>query len=171
MPTSFRTLSASISQDAGLLGSEESMRVTELSKEECRQLLKRVRMGRLACSLHDQPYIVPVYFSYEGEFIYIFSAVGKKIEWMRQNPKVCLQADEIGAPTNWSSVIVTEKYLELGEPQHTAQREHALEQLSQYSEWWLLPLAEKRESTSDLSIEPVFFRIDIQSMTGLATVP
>lgn len=147
------------------------MRVIKLSKEECRQLLKRVHIGRLACSLDDQPYVVPVCFSFEGDFIYIFSAVGKKVEWMRQNPKICLQADEIGGPTNWFSVIVTGKYLELTERQHAAQREHALEQLSQYSEWWLVPLAEKRESTSDLSIEPVFFRIEIESMTGLNTLP
>jgi nitroimidazol reductase NimA-like FMN-containing flavoprotein (pyridoxamine 5'-phosphate oxidase superfamily) len=66
---------------------------------------------------------------------------------------------------------VTGKYLELTERQHAAQREHALEQLSQYSEWWLVPLAEKRESTSDLSIESVFFRIEIESMTGLNTLP
>jgi hypothetical protein len=147
------------------------MRVIELSKEECRQLLKRVHIGRLACSLDNQPYVVPVCFFYEGEFIYIFSATGKKIEWMRQNPRVCLQADEIAAPTNWFSVVVTGKYLELGEQQHPAQREHALERLSQFSEWWQVPLAQKRETISDLSIDPVFFRIEIESMTGLSTMP
>jgi nitroimidazol reductase NimA-like FMN-containing flavoprotein (pyridoxamine 5'-phosphate oxidase superfamily) len=147
------------------------MRVIEHSKEECRQLLRRVRIGRLACSLHDQPYVVPVCFSYDGDFIYIFSAVGQKIEWMRQNSKVCLQADEIGGPTNWSSVVVTGRYLELNEHQHSAQRERALELLSQYSDWWLVPLAQKREAISDVSIESVFFCIDIQSMSGLGTIP
>lgn len=147
------------------------MRIIELSREECRALLKRVHIGRLACSLDDQPYVVPVCFSFEGNFIYAFSAAGKKIEWMRRNPKVCLQVDEIGAPTNWVSVIVTGKYVELTERQHAAQREHALERLSEYSQWWLVPLAEKREKTSDLSIEPIFFRIEIESMTGLSTMP
>jgi nitroimidazol reductase NimA-like FMN-containing flavoprotein (pyridoxamine 5'-phosphate oxidase superfamily) len=147
------------------------MRVVELSKEECRQLLKRVRLGRLGCSLDNQPYVVPVYFSYKGDFIYIFSAVGKKIEWMRRNPKLCLQADEIAGLTNWFSVIVTGTYLELGERQHPAQRELALEQLSQYSEWWTVPFAQKREAVTDRSIQPVFFRIDIESMTGLSTMP
>ena len=90
---------------------------------------------------------------------------------MRQNPKVCLQADEIGNRSNWISVIVTGTYLELREPQYTAEREHALEQLSEYSEWWRNPLAERREQTSDLSIEPVFFRIDIESMSGLRAMP
>jgi nitroimidazol reductase NimA-like FMN-containing flavoprotein (pyridoxamine 5'-phosphate oxidase superfamily) len=147
------------------------MRIIPISQQECSELLKRVSIGRLACSLKDQPYVVPVAFSYETEWIYIFSTLGKKIKWMRQNPKVCLQADEIGNRSNWLSVIVTGTYLELREPQYTAQREHALEQLAQYSEWWRNPLAERRELTSDLSIEPVFFRIDIGSMTGLRGIP
>ena len=143
------------------------MRIIAMSQQECKELLKRVSIGRLGCSLDDQPYVVPVAFSYETDCIYMFSTVGKKIEWMRKNPKVCLQADEIGNRSNWLSVIVTGTYLELREPQYTAQLEHALEQLEQYSEWWRNPLAQRREQTSDLSIETVFFRIDIGSMSGL----
>jgi nitroimidazol reductase NimA-like FMN-containing flavoprotein (pyridoxamine 5'-phosphate oxidase superfamily) len=147
------------------------MRIVAISQQECSAMLKRVSIGRLACSLNDQPYVVPVTFSYEPNSLYIFSTVGKKIKWMRQNPKVSFQADEVGNQSNWMSVIVTGTYLELPESQYTAQREHALEQLAQYSEWWRNPLAERREQTSDLSIEPVFFRIDIESMSGLGAVP
>jgi nitroimidazol reductase NimA-like FMN-containing flavoprotein (pyridoxamine 5'-phosphate oxidase superfamily) len=147
------------------------MRIIAMSQQECKELLKRVSIGRLGCSLDDQPYVVPVGFSYEPDYIYLFSTLGKKIKWMRQNPKVCLQADEIGNRSNWLSVIVTGTYLELREPQYTAQLEHALEQLGQYSEWWRNPLAQRREQTSDLSIETVFFRIDIGSMSGLRTMP
>ena len=133
------------------------MRIIAMSQQECRELLKRVSIGRLGCSLDDQPYVVPVGFSYEADYIYMFSTLGKKIKWMRQNPKVCLQADEIGNRSNWLSVIVTGTYVELREPQYTAQLEHALEQLEQYSEWWRNPLAQRREQTRDLSIETVFF--------------
>jgi uncharacterized protein len=147
------------------------MRIIAMSQQECKELLKRVSIGRLGCSLDDQPYVVPVGFSYEPDYIYMFSTLGKKIKWMRKNPKVCLQADEIGNRSNWLSVIVTGTYLELREPQYTAQLEHALEQLEQYSEWWRNPLAQRREQTSDLSIETVFFRIDIGSMSGLRTMP
>jgi len=77
------------------------MRIIAMSEQECSELLKRVSFGRLACSLDNQPYIVPVDFAYEPDCIYIFSSVGKKIEWMRQNPKVCLQADEIENRANW----------------------------------------------------------------------
>lgn len=147
------------------------MRIIPISQEECGELLKRVTIGRLACSLHDQPYIVPVAFSYERDYVYIFSTLGKKIEWMRENPKLCLQVDEIGSQSNWASVIVTGTYLELREPQYKAQREHARELLSRHSQWWLSPLAERREQVSDLSIKPIFFRIDIESMSGLRAVP
>ncbi len=90
---------------------------------------------------------------------------------MRQNPKVCLQADEIGNRSNWTSVIVTGTYLELGEPQYTYEREHAKKQLAEYSRYWQNPLAERREQTSDLAIELVFFRLDIASMSGLRAMP
>jgi len=146
------------------------MRITPISQEECSELLNRISIGRLASSLDNQPYVVPVRFSYEPGHIYVFSTVGKKIKWMRKNPKVCLQVDEIGNSSNWTSVIVDGTYLELSDPQYTAEREHAKEQLGQYSEWWRNPLAERREQTSDVSIENVFFRIDIQSMSGLRGV-
>jgi nitroimidazol reductase NimA-like FMN-containing flavoprotein (pyridoxamine 5'-phosphate oxidase superfamily) len=147
------------------------MRIVAISRQECSQVLKRVSIGRLACSSDDQPYIVPVAFSYEADCIYIFSTLGQKIKWMRQNPKVCLQADEIAKRSNWLSIIVTGTYVELDRPHHTAEREHALEQLAHYSHWWLNPLAQRREQSSDLSIEPLFFRIDIESMSGLRTIP
>ena len=86
---------------------------------------------------------------------------------MRQNPKVCLQADEIVDRSDWLSVIVTGTYLELTGPQYEVQRRHAQERLAEYFHWWRIPLAQRREQTTDLSIQTVFFRIDIESMTGL----
>jgi len=148
------------------------MRIIAISQDECSELLKRVSVGRLACSLDNQPYVVPVRFSYEPDRIYIFSTVGKKIKWMRQNPKVCLQADEIADSSNWLSVIVTGTYLELSEPQyHTAQREHARELLAQRPEWWRIPLSEARDRLLVSSMETVFFRIDIKSISGLRAEP
>ena len=149
------------------------MRIIPISQQECSELLQRVSIGRLACSLNDQPYVVPVAFSYEPDCIYIFSTFGKKIEWMRKNPKVCLQADEIGNRSNWTSVVVTGTYLELNVPQyHTAQREHARERLAaQCSEWWRIPLSGARDRALVSSMETVFFRIDIKSISGLRAVP
>lgn len=147
------------------------MRIIPMSQQDCAELLGRVSIGRLACALDNQPYVVPVGFAYERPHVYVFSTLGKKIEWMRQNPKVCLQADEVSNRSNWNSVIVTGTYLELREPQYSAQKQHAIERLGEFSQWWKTPFSERRESSDDLSIEPVFFRIDISEITGLRAQP
>ncbi len=147
------------------------MQINKISQQQCGQLLNRASVGRLACALDNQPYVVPVSFAYEPDYIYIFATLGKKIEWMRQNPKVCLEVDEIENHMNWISVIVTGTYLELREPEFAAQREHAKELLGQNAQWWLTPLAGRRKQSDDLSIKPVFFRINIESVSGLRALP
>jgi uncharacterized protein len=147
------------------------MRVAPISKEECVQLLKRTFVGRLACCLNDEPYVVPVCFAYDSNSVYVFSTVGKKIEWMRQNPKVCFQADEYGSRSSWTSVVINGNYLELREPLYAAEKERAKERLSQNTQWWAMPMAERREQAEDLSIEPVFFLIKITSISGLRAIP
>jgi len=147
------------------------VRIVELSEDDCKEFLNHASVGRLACALDNQPYVVPVAFAYEPGFLYVFSTLGQKIKWMRQNPNVCLQADDLGGRSNWTSVVVNGTYLELREPQYTAARDHARERLAEVARWWSTPLAERRETTSDLAIEPVFFRIDIVSMSGLRGLP
>jgi uncharacterized protein len=140
------------------------MRIVELSQDECKDLLSRVSVGRLACSIEDQPYVVPICFVYEPEHLYLFSTLGQKIEWMRQNPKVCLQADELANRYDWTSVVLNGTFIEL---RGSAEKDHSRTRLAKFSDWWQTPLAERRERTGDLSIEPIFFRIDIASMSGL----
>lgn len=147
------------------------MQIVPISQQECKELLTRVRIGRLACCFSDQPYVVPVSYAYEPECLYLFSTTGQKIKWMRKNPKVCLQADEVGNRFSWTSVVINGTYLELREPQYTAEKERAKSMLAHASQWWLTPMASRREQMDDVAIEPVFFRIDITSMTGLRGVP
>lgn len=144
------------------------MVVHEMTEEECRALLSQGSMGRLGCSSENQPYVVPVSFAYEADYIYVFSTFGQKIEWMRANPKVCMQTDEIAYDSQWASVIVYGRYQELPEPRYTAERDHARELLEKRNRWWLEALGERRvKSSKDISIAPLFFRIQIDSMTGL----
>jgi nitroimidazol reductase NimA-like FMN-containing flavoprotein (pyridoxamine 5'-phosphate oxidase superfamily) len=140
------------------------MRIVEISQDECKDLLNRTSVGRLACSLENQPYVVPMCFVYESDHLYVFSTLGQKIKWMRQNPKVCLQADQVVDRSNWISVVLSGTFAELRE---AGEKSHARERLAKFSDWWQTPLAERREHISDLSIEPIFFRVDIASMSGL----
>ena len=86
---------------------------------------------------------------------------------MRANPKVCVQTDEIQNQGEWISVIVYGEYEELPEPQYRAERKLAGSLLAKRYHWWLNSLGERQMRVGDRSIEPLFFRIRIHSMSGL----
>ena len=96
-----------------------------------------------------------------------FRLLVKKYIWMRANPKVCIEIDEITNRSRWVSVIAYGLYQELPEPQFEAERAHARKLLERYSRWWLTSLAGRRAKTRDDFIEPLFFRVHVDSLTGL----
>ena len=138
-----------------------------MTEGNCRGFLASASLGRLACSFHDQPYVVPIYFAYEPDYFYVLSTFGQKTEWMQANPKVCLEVDEIQDKANWASVVAMGTYEELPEPQFAAEREHARKLLSSRYQWWLNAMAERQLKQGTDTIAPLFFRIRIHSMTGL----
>ena len=143
------------------------MLINEMTEQQCRAALADASFGRLGCGFEDQPYIVPVYFAYDDGYVYLLGTAGQKIEWMRRNPKVCLLVDEIASETKWTSVIALGRYQELREPQFTDEKAHARKLLRQRSKWWQTALAERELKSSDELIEPIFFRIEVASVSGL----
>lgn len=143
------------------------MSIQEMTEKDCRAFLAGASLGRLACSFEDQPYVLPIYFAYDPDYAYALSTFGQKTEWMRANPKVCLEVDEIADQANWASVIAAGSYEELPEPQFADEREHARKLLAQRHSWWLNALAERQLKQGTDMISPLFFRIKIESMTGL----
>ena len=71
------------------------MLIQELTKQESLEVLARTHLGRLACARGMQPYVVPIYFAYHNHWLYSFSVLGQKIDWMRTNPLVCVEADQM----------------------------------------------------------------------------
>lgn len=147
------------------------MMINPMTEKQCSEMLSRLSLGRLGCALDDQPYVVPIYFAHDGKAIYVLSTLGQKIEWMRANPKVCVQVDEIVSEAQWASVIINGRYQELPEPEYADERAHARRLLEQRHRWWLNAMAERLMRSSDPLIEPLFFRIQIDSMTGLCAEP
>ena len=146
------------------------MVINEMTKDECGALLASASLGRLGCSLDNQPYVLPIYFVYEPDNVYVFSTSGQKTECMRTNPKVCLEVDEITNQSEWRSVIASGRYQELSEPQYTAEREHARSLLEKHCRWWLNPLGERQLRLGNQSITPLFFRIHVDALTGLVAI-
>ena len=141
--------------------------VVGMTEQECRDLLARSSLGRLGCSKNDQPYVVPINFAYEGDYFYVLSTMGQKIEWMRANPKVCVEVDEIAKQADWMSVVVNGSYQELPEPQYAEERARARKLLEKRTMWWHNALGERQLKSDSELIETTFFRIRAESMTGM----
>jgi uncharacterized protein len=144
----------------------------EMTVEECRDALARASVGRLACACENQPYVVPVSFAVDKNRVYSFSMPGRKIDWMRENPRICLEIDRVESPNDWTCVVVLGRYEELLDTaEYQPARRRALELLESRAMWWLpgsVPLANGHERGDAV---PVFYRINIEHLTGRRGVP
>jgi uncharacterized protein len=147
------------------------MHIHELSRDQCRGVLSRTELGRLACARFDQPYVVPIHFSFDAarNCVYAFSAVGQKVEWMRENPKVCLAVDEIRDKESWTTVLAFGRYEELDrQPDQGEARRRAEALFAERQEWWL-PAAAKVAGRERHDV--VVYRIQIDRLTGRRAGP
>jgi uncharacterized protein len=57
-------------------------------------IINKAKVCRLALTIDDTPYIVPVCFGYRSETIYFHSAKeGKKVDIIKKNNRVCFEFD------------------------------------------------------------------------------
>jgi nitroimidazol reductase NimA-like FMN-containing flavoprotein (pyridoxamine 5'-phosphate oxidase superfamily) len=144
------------------------MMVSAMSSEECRDLLARLEFGRLATAHQNQPYVIPIYFAYDGrDHLYSFTTLGRKVEWMRSNPLVSVEFDEILSHFRWSSVVVLGRYEELPDtPAYTEARLHAQARLEKKILWWQTALATSQVRGDSHAANALFFCIHIEELSG-----
>lgn len=143
------------------------MLIHELTAAECREVLGRASHGRLGCARADQPYIVPFFFYLDAseDCLYSFSTLGQKIDWMRGNPKVCVEVDEIVDQFNWTTVVAFGRYEEVRDSrQDTDARQRAYQLFQHRSAWWLPGLA--KLASGDEHHTPIVYRIHLERLTG-----
>jgi len=143
------------------------MIIHELMASECGEILRRMSFGRLACARFNQPYIVPIFFYFDADAnrLYSFSTVGRKIEWMRENPKVCVEVEEIADQFHWTTIVITGRYLEVSNAAEAqAARQRAQELFQRRTQWWL-PGGANLASGAEHE-EPVIYSILIDAMSG-----
>ena len=144
------------------------MIIHELTPAECRDVLGRAVYGRLGCARGDQPYVVPFVFQLDpaGGSMFSFSTPGQKIDWMRENPKVCVEVDEMADQFNWTSVLAFGRYEEISDTsrQHEDLRRQAHALFQQRTAWWLPALGKLTSGEEHHS--SVVYRILIDKLTG-----
>jgi uncharacterized protein len=146
--------------------------IQELTRQASLEVLARTRIGRLACTQGAQPYVVPIYFASHHDCLYSFTTLGQKIEWMRANPLVCVEADEVVSAQEWVSVIVSGRYEELPDmPEWQSSRAFAHQLLKQHAVWWEPAYVKTILHGTQRPLVPIFYRIHIRQMTGLRATP
>lgn len=129
-----------------------------LSDEEIETLLRRHRVGRLACSTNDRPYVVPINYVYDGADIYAYSSMGRKVIVMREQPLVCFEVDEIDGSSSWRSVILEGRFEEITDSE---ERSQTLKLLTRNGETPVF-----RAITDGFGEQIILFRINVSSRSG-----
>jgi nitroimidazol reductase NimA-like FMN-containing flavoprotein (pyridoxamine 5'-phosphate oxidase superfamily) len=143
------------------------MLVRDISTKDSLSLLGNMHLGRLACAQGSQPYVVPFYFAYDSNYLYGFSTVGQKIDWMRLNPLVCVETDDLMSADEWVSIVILGRYEELpNTPEFKTQREMGYAFLQQKPDWWEPGYAKTILLGVERPLVPVYFRIQIVQITG-----
>jgi nitroimidazol reductase NimA-like FMN-containing flavoprotein (pyridoxamine 5'-phosphate oxidase superfamily) len=139
----------------------------ELNQQECRDFLRTANFGRIACARDNQPYLVPFNFATdESDYIYAFATLGQKIQWMRENPLVCVEMEDINNPDDWTTLVIFGRYEELSEDAETVKlKDYAHELLASRPMWWK-PAYLAGAHREGLEEKPIYFRIKIEKITG-----
>jgi len=148
------------------------MHIEELTRKASLDFLAGSHVGRIACANQSQPYVTPFHFAYHDQWIYSFSTVGKKIEWLRANPLACVEVDEIANPQKWTSVIIFGRYEELTNTvDDRAARELAHKLLQQHPLWWEPGYARTVLHGTPRPLDPVYYRLSIDEISGHRATP
>jgi nitroimidazol reductase NimA-like FMN-containing flavoprotein (pyridoxamine 5'-phosphate oxidase superfamily) len=142
------------------------MQIHELSTAECHEILGRASLARLACARDDQPYVVPISFAFDAasNCLFGFSAVGRKVEWMRTNPLVSVEIEDVADRFHWTTIVIAGRYEEITDaPEQGGLRQRALELFAPRREWWL-PGAARLGPHEHHAV--VVYRIHIDTVTG-----
>ena len=132
------------------------------------ELLGRATLGRVACTHEGQPYITPMSVTYDANWLYSFSTLGQKITWMRANPHVCVEVEELVSPQDWATVIVIGRYQELTTEK---ERTYAHDLLERRPAWWEPGYSRTVMEGKERPLKPVYFRILIDQITGHRGIP
>jgi nitroimidazol reductase NimA-like FMN-containing flavoprotein (pyridoxamine 5'-phosphate oxidase superfamily) len=174
------------------------MVISQMTEAECLEALAGGRVARLACARDNQPYVVPIYYASDRApngivYLYGFTTVGQKVEWMRANPQVCVEWDEINRYDQWASVVAFGRYEELppppraiggGVPGRTADQPYRTEEerewlratdlLRRHATWWQpggAAFAARKHREQAEPFQALYYRIRVERLTGHRATP
>lgn len=134
-----------------------------LQESEVRAMFQSARVARLGCIVNGEPYVVPINVQLEDDCLYSHSLPGLKISGLREDPRACVQVDEIESDLHWRSAIAFGKFEEITKPN---KRTDILSSLLR--KFPLLTPVESAIALDGSSQEVIVFRIKIERLTGVS---
>ena len=137
--------------------------IAMLNNQEARKVLQSGRVARLGCIVNGEPYIVPINYNFENDCLYSHSLPGTKINALRENPRACVQVDEIESDLHWRSAIAFGSFEEVTKPN---EREEILTRLLR--KFPMLTPVESAIAVDASTPQVIVFRIRIDRLTGVS---
>ena len=137
--------------------------ITTLTEEQIRKLFHSARIARLGCVVEGEPYIIPINYNFVDDCVYSHSLPGMKISGLRQNPRACVQVDEIESDLSWRSALAFGNFEEIAKP---AERHEILAGL--LKRFPMLTPVEAAIAEDAGSQQVIVFRIKIDKLTGVS---
>ena len=134
-----------------------------LSDEDALHLFHQARVVRLGCIVNGEPYVVPINCHLEGDYLYSHSLYGLKIAGLRENPRACVQVDEIESDLRWKSAMAIGQFEEVSK---SSERADILAKLLR--KFPMLTPVESAIEIDGASPEVIVFRIKIERLTGVS---
>lgn len=137
--------------------------IETLSNADARRLFEGARVVRLGCIVNGEPYVVPINCHFEGDYLYSHSLPGLKVSALRENPRACVQVDEIEDDLRWKSALAFGSYQEIIKPNERAE---ALSRLLR--KFPMLTPVESAIAEDGSVAEVIVFKIKIERLTGVS---
>jgi nitroimidazol reductase NimA-like FMN-containing flavoprotein (pyridoxamine 5'-phosphate oxidase superfamily) len=136
--------------------------IYQLSAEEARTQLAAEAYGHLGCIVDDEPYVVPINYVFADGCLYVHSLPGRKVDGMRELPRVCLQVERIRSQYRWRSVQAFGEFEEITDDD---ERERAFDLL--FARFPRLTPADSVRGRGRLGEPTIAFRIRIDRVVGV----
>jgi nitroimidazol reductase NimA-like FMN-containing flavoprotein (pyridoxamine 5'-phosphate oxidase superfamily) len=136
----------------------------ELTRAECRQLLSRTSVARLAYVSGSRVELVPIHIVFDLDTVYGRTAPGSRLSAIPDGQDVALEADEHRGAFDWLSVVIHGAFTVLNAEEIVANESPDLTALEKF-----FPNALSDEDP--IPFRNQFFRIRITEMTGRYAQP
>lgn len=137
-----------------------------LDREEALQVLESAPVAHLGMIDDGEPYVTPMSFVVSSGCILFRTMAGRKLDALRENPVVCIEASRFDEETgDWKSVIVKGRAEEVEEDE--LQQTTISMLLHKYENVMGSPLSSG--GVRPLAGRPYFLKVEIGEVTGMSS--